>query len=76
MIPFAAVGAVDDEVALDDFLGSDGALEVSPIRFIPIVKIMTDLDSQRDEEGRNEVNFALYNLKPQQRRFLGFRERK
>ena len=49
MVPFAAVGAVDDEVALDDFLGSDGALEVSPIRFLPIVEIMTDLDPRGGE---------------------------
>lgn len=76
MVPFAVVGAVDEDAALDDFLGSDGALEVSPIRFLPIAERMTDLDSGGGEEGENGVNFALYNLKPQQWRFLGFRERK
>ena len=69
MVPLAAVGAVDDEVALDDFLGSDGALEVSPIRFLPIVGIMTDQDPRGGEKSRSRVNFALYNLEPQQWRF-------
>ena len=63
------MGAVEEGVALEDFLGSDGALEVSPVRFLPIVEIMTDLDPRGGEKSRSTVNFALYNLEPQQWRF-------
>jgi len=69
LVPFAAVGAVNDDVALNDFLGADGALEVSPICFLPIVEIMTDLDPRGGEKSGSRVNFALYNLEPQQLRF-------
>ena len=75
-VPLAAAGAVDEDVAFDDFFGNDGPAEGSPIRFLPILTQITDLDSGGCEDGRNWVNFALYNLKPQQWRFLGFRERK
>ena len=63
------MGAVEEEVALEDFFGRDGALEVSPIRFLPIVEIMTDLDPRGGEKSGSRVNFALYNLEPQQWRF-------
>ena len=75
-VPLAAVGTVEDDVALDDFLGRDGPVEGSPIRFLPIVHQIADLDSGGCEKCSRSVNFALYNLKPQQWRFLGFRERK
>ena len=67
---------MDDAAALDDFLGADGPAEDSPIRFLPIFAQIADLNSKGGEDGGNGVNFALYNLKPQQWRFWGFRERK
>ena len=44
-------------------------MEVSPVRFLPIVEIMADLDSEGNKKGRSRVNFVLYNLEPQQWRF-------
>ena len=39
LVPLAEAVAVEEEVARDDFLGWDRALEVSPTRFFPMVQI-------------------------------------
>jgi len=35
-LPLAEEGAAKEEVALDDFLGIEGAFEPSPTRFLPM----------------------------------------
>jgi len=37
LVPLAEVVAAEEEVALDDFFGWDGALEASPTLFLPMV---------------------------------------
>jgi len=37
LVPLAEAVVVEEDVACDDCLGWDGALEVSPARFLPMV---------------------------------------
>ena len=38
LVPLAEAVPAEEEVACDDFLGRDGALEVSPARLLPMVQ--------------------------------------
>jgi len=58
-VPLAEAGAVDDEVAREVFLGWDGALEPSPTRFVPMVRMQSRVGLRSRCRGIREGEISL-----------------